>query len=383
MQLITHQSDLEAFCARMAGVPYVTVDTEFIRDKTYYPRLCLLQLASPKDAAVIDPLAEGIALGPVFSLMQNEAIPKVFHAARQDIEILYLLSGQIPKPLFDTQIAAAVCGYGESVGYETLVNRIVGAELDKSSRYTDWSARPLTEQQLAYAISDVTHLRVIYETLKGQIEKAGRAAWTEEEHAILQNPAIYHVEPVDAWQRLRYGNMRPKQLAALRELAAWREVEARKADVPRGRIVKDETLVEIASALPRKEADLTRLRGVDKHLSKSRMAALLEGVQRALELAPSEYPQVKNSRRPSENVTSAVAMLQLLLKVQADVHGIASSMITDKDELQDIALGKTDCQALQGWRGDVFGQKAVALMQGKLKLSLNPKNKQVVFEEAE
>jgi ribonuclease D len=381
MQLITQQSELVAFCKQVAKAPYLTVDTEFLRDKTYYPKLCLLQIASPEMAAVIDPLAEGIDLKPVFVLMQNTAIIKVFHAARQDVEIFYLLSGHIPTPLFDTQIAAAVCGYGESVGYETLVNRIVDTELDKSSRYTDWSVRPLSEKQLAYAISDVTHLRVIYETLLAQLEKAGRTAWVEEEHETLRNPAIYHIEPVDAWQRLRFGNMRPKYLAALKELAQWREIEARKLDVPRGRIVKDETLVEIASSLPRKETDLNRLRGFDKHLSKPRIAAILEAVQRAIDMPPSDYPQVKQSRRPSENVTSAVAMLQLLLKVQADVHGIASSMITDKDELQEIALGKMEGLAMQGWRADVFGLKAQALMQGKLKLSLNPKNKQVVFEE--
>lgn len=381
MQLITDSAALAAFCQKVAGSPYLSVDTEFLRDKTYYPKLCLLQIASPDEAAVIDPLAEGMDLAPVFALMQNPNIVKVFHAARQDVEIFYLLSGQVPRPLFDTQIAAAVCGYGESVGYETLVNRIVGAELDKSSRYTDWSVRPLSEKQLAYAVSDVTHLRVIYSTLKAQVEKAGRASWIEEEHAMMQDSKLYHVEPEDAWQRLRVGTMRPKYLAALRELAKWRELEARKLNVPRGRIVKDETLVEIASSLPKKEADLHRLRGFDKHLSKARVTSILEAVQTAMELPPSEYPQVKGGKRPTENVTSAVAMLQLLLKVQADVHGIASSMITDKDELQEIALGSSDCQALSGWRGDVFGQKALALMQGKLKLSLNPKNKQVVFEE--
>lgn len=383
MQLITTNKALTAFCTQVAGGRFVTVDTEFIRDKTYFPRLCLIQIAGTDTEAVIDPLAEGIDLSPVFTLMQSKSLTKVFHAARQDIEIFFLLSGHTPAPLFDTQVAAAVCGYGESVGYETLVNRIVGAELDKSSRYTDWSARPLTEQQLAYALADVTHLRVVYQQLADQIEKAGRTRWIEEEHAKLQDPALYQLEPQDAWLRLRFGNMRPKHLAALRELAAWREREARKQDVPRGRIVKDETLVEVASAMPRKEADLTRLRGVDKHLSKARMQAMLDAVQRALDMPPAEYPQVKNSRRASENVTSAVAMLQLLLKVQADVHGIASSIITNKEEMEAIALGKQDVPALQGWRYDVFGQKAEALMQGRLKLSLNPKNKQVVFEEAD
>lgn len=383
MHLITEQSELTAFCAQVADGRYITVDTEFIRDKTYFPRLCLLQIANPDHAALIDPLAEGIDLAPVFKLMQKASLVKVFHAARQDIEIFYLLSDHMPGPIFDTQVAAAVCGYGESVSYETLVNRIVGAELDKSSRFTDWSARPLSEQQLTYALSDVTHLRVIYETLKAQIEKEGRSSWIDEEHAALTDPGIYRIDPMDAWKRLKFGNMRPKNLAALRELAKWREMEARKHDVPRGRIIKDETLVELAQVMPRKEGDLSRMRGIDKGLSKTKMDAILHAVQTALALQPADYPQVKHHKKPSENITSAVAMLQLLLKVQADVHGIASSMIADKDDLESIALGKGESMALTGWRQDVFGQKAQALMQGKLKLSLNAKNKQVVFDEVE
>jgi ribonuclease D len=383
MRLITQQDDLVAFCASVADGHYITVDTEFLRDKTYFPKLCLLQIANPEHAAIIDPLAAGLKLDPVFKLMQKAKLTKVFHAARQDIEIFHLLSGKIPTPIFDTQVAAAVCGYGESVGYETLVNKIVGAEIDKSSRFTDWSARPLSEQQLAYALSDVTHLRVIYEDLKTKVEGTGRESWIAEEHAHLSDPAIYQMDPIDAWKRLKYGNMRPKNLACLRELAKWREIEARKQDVPRGRILKDEVLVELASVMPKKEADLVRIRSIDKHLSKSRIQVVLDCVQTAMALLPSEYPQVKNHRKPSENITSAVAMLQLLLKVQADVHSIAAPLIADKEDLESIALGKQETPALQGWRFDVFGQKAQALMQGKLKMSLNAKNKQVVFEQAE
>jgi ribonuclease D len=381
MNLITQQSELAAFCASVADGRYITVDTEFIRDKTYFPKLCLLQIAGIDQAAVIDPLAEGIDLEPVFALLQKPELIKVFHAARQDFEIFHLLSGKIPFPVFDTQIAAAVCGYGESVSYETLVNNIVGVEVDKSSRFTDWSARPLSEQQLNYALSDVTHLRVIYEDLTLKIEGTGRNAWIAEEHARLIDPAIYQVDPYDAWKRLKYGNMRPKHLAALRELAQWREIEARKQDVPRGRIIKDETLVELASLMPRKESDLARMRGIDKHMSKSKTEAIMACVQAALALTPADFPQVKNHRKSSENITSAVAMLQLLLKVKADVHGIASSMIAGKDDMETIALGKTDTPVLQGWRYEIFGQHAQALMQGKLKLSLNAKSRQVIFEE--
>ena len=381
MHFITQQAELSAFCAQVADGRFITVDTEFIRDKTYFPKLCLLQIAGSEHAAVIDPLAEDINLAPVFKLMQKASLTKVFHAARQDIEIFHLLSGKIPTPIFDTQVAAAVCGYGESVGYETLVNNIVGQELDKSSRFTDWSARPLSEKQLHYALSDVTHLRVIYETLKSKIESTGRTSWIAEEHAHLTNPAIYHIDPIDAWKRLKFGNMRPKHLACLRELAKWREIEARKQDVPRGRIIKDETLVELASMMPRKESDLDRMRGLDKHMSKTKIDAILHCVQEALALQPTDYPQVKNHKKPSENIVNAVAMLQLLLKLKAEVHGIASSMIADKDDLEAIALGKNETPAMQGWRYEIFGQNAEALLKGKLRLSLNPKNKQVVFED--
>lgn len=383
MNLITTQSELKNFCSQVEDGAYITVDTEFIRDKTYFPKLCLVQIAGGKHAAAIDPLAEGIDLKPVFKLLQKPGLVKVFHACRQDIEIFYLLSGAIPVNIFDTQIAASVCGYGESVSYETLVNKIVGQDLDKSSRFTDWSARPLSEKQLNYALSDVTHLQVIYEHIKTQIEEAGRVSWIAEEHAHLTDPALYQIEPNNAWMRLKYGTMRPKHLAVLRELAQWREIAARKSDVPRGRILKDETLVELASSIPRKAADLTRMRSMDKNLSKGKTEEIFACVERALALSQSEWPQVSKSRKPPENITSLVAMLQLLLKVKADVHGIAASMIASKDDLEAIALGKNETNVLQGWRYDVFGREAQLLIAGKLKLSLNPKTKQVVFEEVE
>jgi ribonuclease D len=383
MQFITTTSELAAFCTGAAKHDFVTVDTEFMRDKTYFPKLCLLQMATPESAVIVDPLAEGIDLSPVFALMQNKAVTKVFHAARQDIEIFYLLSGHTPRPIFDTQIAAAVCGYGESVSYETLVNKIVGAEIDKSSRFSDWTARPLSEQQLSYALSDVTHLRVIYTHLRDAIGKAGRTSWIAEEHSFLTDPALYQSEPREAWQRLKFGNMRPKNIAVLRELAAWREEEAKRLNVPRGRILKDDALMELAVVMPRKEADIARMRSHEKNMSKSRLEAVLACVQAALALQPADYPQVKKHKKPSENITSAVAMLQLLLKVCADVHDIAAPMVAGKDDLEDLALGKTDTPVLQGWRFDVFGRRAQLLLQGKLKMSLSPKNKQVVFDEVE
>jgi len=381
LQLITQNAQLQAFCKRAAAFDYLSIDTEFMRDKTYFPKLCLLQLATPDEGVIVDPLAEGLDLTPVFELMQKESLVKVFHACRQDVEILYLLSGKTPKSIFDTQIAAAVCGYGESVSYETLVNKIVGAELDKSSRFSDWSIRPLTQKQLVYALSDVTHLRIIYTTLRDQIEKAGRTFWIAEEHAYLTDPALYELDPVDAWRRLKYGNMRPKHLAALREMAKWREIEARSANVPRGRIIKDDMLLELAAILPRKASDFERMRSHDRSLSKGKIECLLAAVQTALSLPTTEYPQVKHHKKPSENIVSAVAMLQLLLKVEADVQGIASSIIAGKEEIEELALGQQESTILQGWRFEIFGRKAQLLLQGKLKMSLNPKTKQVVFEE--
>ncbi len=381
MNFITTQLELEKFCSQVKDGAYVTVDTEFIRDKTYFPKLCLVQIAGGENAAVIDPLSADINLEPIFYLLKKPDLIKVFHACRQDIEIFYLLAGEIPVNIFDTQIAASMCGYGESVSYETLVNKIVGQELDKSSRFTDWSARPLSEKQLAYALSDVTHLQTIYEFLKDKIEQAGRSSWVLEEHVQIYNPTLYQIEPHNAWKRLKYGTMRPKHLAVLRELAGWREIEARKNDVPRNRILKDELLVELASAIPRKASDLTRMRNVDKNIPKNKLEDIFACIERALALPQTDWPQLPKHRKTSENVTSVVAMLQLLLKVKSDIHGVAAPIIAAKEDLEAVALGKTETIILQGWRYDVFGRKAKLLIEGKLKMSLNTKTKQVIFEE--
>lgn len=376
MNIITSQPALIAFCDQVAKDEYITVDTEFIREKTYFPRLCLLQIAGESEAVIIDPLAEGLDLSPVFALLQKPDLVKVFHACRQDIEIFFLLSGAVPNNIYDTQIAASMCGYGESVSYENLVNKIVGAELDKGSRYTDWAARPLSTRQLEYALCDVTHLRKIYEHLRADLESKGRADWVREEQAHLAEPALYKTEPADAWKRLRYGTMRPKNLAILRDLASWREQEARKCDVPRGRVLKDEALLELAVAMPKKPADLARMRSFDKSVSKTRIDEIFAIVERASQIPPSEYPQANKGSRSPENIVSALAMLQLLLKVKADSSGIAAPIIAGKDELEEIALGNNP---LAGWRMDIFGNDADLLVAGKLKLSLNPENKQVVF----
>lgn len=379
MRIITTQAELVAFCKQVGDGEYITVDTEFIRERTYWPRLCLIQIANQENAAAIDPLAD-LDLAPVFALLQNPKLVKVFHAARQDIEIFYQMSKHIPVPIFDTQIAAAVCGYGESASYESLVNKIVGEELDKSSRFTDWSARPLSDKQLKYALSDVTHLCTIYESLKTQIEKAGRTAWIAEEHIKMSDPALYDPNPGEEWKRLKYGHMKPKNLAVLRELAKWREHEARKIDVPRGRIIKDDILVELAFMAPRKESDIDSMRRTGS-IPKNKIGDILACVESALALPPSEHPHVKHHKRLPQNVVSAVEILRLLLKISADKHGVSASMIADKDDLEDIALGETTTPALHGWRYDIFGRAAEQLLRGELKLSVDAKTKQVVFEE--
>ncbi len=380
MHIITDNTALAAFCKAAAKHPYMTIDTEFIRERTYFPQLCLVQVAYEGDAAIIDPLSEGIDLAPLFALLQNPKIVKVFHAARQDIEIFYHLSGQMPVPIFDTQIAASVCGHGESASYESLVNNIVGASIDKSSRYSDWAARPLSEVQLSYALSDVTHLRVIYEKLKEQVEAAGRTTWIAEEFAHLTDKALYDNDPQEAYKRIKAGSLRPKHLVVLRALAAWREELARNSDVPRGRIVKDEVMVELALVSPKSEAELSRIRNINAGLAKKHIKAILSCIEAALAIPQTEWPQVSRGRRQPEGTATVVSMLQLLLKVQADQHNIAGSMIANKEDLESLALG-AESPLTSGWRYDVFGKSAEALIEGKLKISLDPKKKSVVLEE--
>ncbi len=380
MNIITDNAALAAFCKAAVRYPYITLDTEFIREKTYWPQLCLIQAAHADDAAIIDPMAEGIDLAPLFELLQNKKVTKVFHAARQDIEIFYHLSGKMPAPIFDTQIAASVCGYGESASYESLVNAIVGASVDKSSRYSDWAARPLSDTQLSYALSDVTHLRPIYERLRGQVEGANRTAWIAEEFAALIDPSLYDANPEDCYKRIKAGSLKPRHLIVLKKLAAWREVQAQKNDVPRGRIVKDEVMVELALVSPKNETEMGRIRNIQAGLAKKYTKTILDHIAEALATPQSEWPQMSRGRRLPEGTSTVVSMLQLLLKVQADKHNIAGSMIANKDDLEALAMG-AESPLTSGWRYDVFGKAAEALMHGKLKISLNPKNKSVVLEE--
>jgi ribonuclease D len=369
MNLITTTADLADACARLAEHPFVTVDTEFLRETTYYPKLCLIQLASPDEAVLIDPLAPDLDLAPFFGLMVNQAVVKVFHAARQDLEIVWMLGRVLPTPLFDTQVAAMVCGYGDSVGYEQLANDLAKARIDKSSRFTDWSRRPLNEAQLVYAEADVTHLRDIYLALKADLESTGREAWVAEEMAVLNSPGTYEVKPENAWQRLKGRIRKPKELAALIELAAWREREAQHRDVPRQRVLKDDALMDIVQRTPRSVEALAELRSVPNGFERSRSGGeVLAAIERGLALDPKGLPRLERERGRGGN-GAVLDLLKVLLKAVAEAERVAPKIIASSDDLEAIASDDdADVPALQGWRREVFGEKALALKSGTLGL---------------
>lgn len=371
MQLISTTQALSDACQRLAAHPFVTVDTEFLRETTYYPKLCLIQLASPDEAVLVDPLAPELDLAPFFGLMTNESVVKVFHAARQDLEIIWLMGRVLPIPLFDTQVAAMVCGYGDSVGYEQLANDLAKARIDKSSRFTDWSRRPLTDAQLSYAESDVTHLRDIYLRLKEDLEASGREGWVAEEMAILNSPSTYEVKPENAWQRLKGRIRKPREIAALMELAAWREREAQTRDVPRQRVLKDDALMDIVQRAPRSVEALAELRSVPNGFERSRAGGeVLAALERAAALDPKMLPRIERERgRPTNG--AVLDLLKVLLKAVADAERVAPKIIATTDDLEAIASDELDgVAALQGWRREVFGDKAMALKNGALGLRI-------------
>lgn len=369
MKLITTTADLADACARLASHPFVTVDTEFLRETTYYPKLCLIQLASPDEAVLVDPLAPELDLAPFFGLMVDEAVVKVFHAARQDLEIVWMLGRVLPTPLFDTQVAAMVCGYGDSVGYEQLANDLAKARIDKSSRFTDWSRRPLNEAQLVYAEADVTHLRDIYLALKADLETTGREGWVAEEMAVLNSPATYEVKPENAWLRLKGRIRKPKELAVLIELAAWREREAQHRDVPRQRVLKDDALMDIVQRAPRSVEALAELRSVPNGFERSRSGGeVLAAIERGLALDPKTLPRLERERGRGGN-GAVLDLLKVLLKAVAEAERVAPKIIASSDDLEAIASDdEADVPALQGWRREVFGDKALALKSGSLGL---------------
>ncbi len=371
MRLISTTSELADVCTRLATYPYVTVDTEFMRETTYYPKLCLIQLAAGDEVALVDPLAEGIDLKPFLDLMADQAVTKVFHAARQDVEIIWLMGRLIPAPLFDTQVAAMVCGFGDQVSYEQLVNDLAKAKIDKSSRFTDWSRRPLSPAQLEYAQSDVTHLRIVYEALKAKLDASGRAGWVAEEMALLTAPETYETSPEDAWRRLAGRVRRPREIAALMELAAWREREARERDVPRSRVMKDDGLVEIAIAAPRTPEAMAQLRSVPRGFERSRSGAdIIAAIERALARDPATLPDIDRDR-PRGNGGATLDLLKVLLKAVAEREKVAPKILATVDDLEAIAHSDhAEVRALSGWRRDLFGEPALALKRGELALAV-------------
>ncbi len=373
MSLITTTDSLAAFCARQATADFVTVDTEFMREKTYWPHLCLVQVAGPGEAVAIDPLAPDIDLRPLYDLMAAPSVLKVFHAARQDIEIFFHLAGRVPAPLFDTQVAAMVCGFGDSVSYETLVSKLAGVRVDKSSRFTDWSLRPLTERQLAYALSDVIHLRPVYDKLHRRLTKSGRANWLDQEMAILTNAATYAVDPETSWLRFKIRSAKPRFRAILREIAAWREREAQTRDLPRGRVLRDEALLEIAAHAPTSVDDLGRVRGLGRSLAESRMGTdLLAAVARGLALPDDQCPREEPTVDLPPGAASVVELLRVLLKMKCEDHHVASKLVASAADLDAIAADDhADVPALSGWRRDLFGKDALALKRGRLALAIS------------
>jgi ribonuclease D len=374
MKLITKQAEFEAAIATLKASEFVTVDTEFIRETTFWPELCLIQMASPDGEFLIDPLAPGIELAPFFELMADESVVKVFHAARQDIEIIFHRGGLIPHPVFDTQVAAMVCGFGDSVSYDQLVNKIAGVRLDKSSRFTDWRRRPLSDKQLEYALADVTHLITVYRHLAAELERENRAHWLNEEMEVLTARETYDPHPQDAWKRLKMRNAKPQQLAIAQAIAAWRELEARERNVPRGRILKDEALVEIAQQMPRDTEALGRLRGVPRGWERSSAAAgLMEAVTAALAIPKEELPRPQRHQPPSEGTNAAAELLKVLLKLVAEKEGVAPKVLASSDDIDRIASNGENAEvaALHGWRREVFGDKALQLVRGEIAIKFH------------
>jgi ribonuclease D len=371
MQPITTTNSLAEVCGRLQRHQFVTVDTEFLRESTYYPKLCVAQIASTDEAVVVDALADGIDLKPLFNLMADENVIKVFHAARQDIEICWHAAGLIPAPLVDTQVAAMVLGYGDSIAYDQLVQRITGDNLDKSLRFTDWTRRPLSEAQIAYAISDVTHLRDVYVKLEADLKKRGRTEWMREEMRVLTSPDTYRMEPEHAWQRLQTRVRKPKELAVLIEVAAWREREAQTRDVPRGRVLKDDVIGDLAVQAPTTIERLGTLRSLPKGFERSKWGeAIIEAVKRGLARDLKTLPKIDRPKG-APNGQATVELLKVLLRMTAERHGVAAKVIATMDDLDRIAADdEADVPALSGWRRDLFGDKALALKHGRLALAV-------------
>lgn len=373
MQTITTTEALAEFCAKAKAEPYVTLDTEFLRERTYWSKLCLVQMALPGregEAVLVDPLSDGLSLEPLYDLFRHEATVKVFHAARQDLEIFFVEAGVFPKPLFDTQVAAMVCGFGEQVGYETLVKKIARQSLDKTSRFTDWSRRPLTEAQKVYALADVTHLRVIYEFLSKELKKSGREGWVEEEEAILLNPETYITRPEEAWMRVKTRTSSGRFMAIVRELARFREGYAQARNIPRSRIFKDDALLELASTKPTNLEELNKSRLLLREARRGEIAeGIIAAVTAGLAAKPEDFPKLPDEDAQLQVNTALADLLRVLLKAKSEETGVAAKLIATAADLDRIAAGKRDVEALHGWRLDAFGHDALRLARGEIALT--------------
>ena len=374
MKTLTTTEELAAFCTEAAGHDYVTVDTEFLRERTYYSKLCLIQLAMPgtddAGAVLVDPLAGDMSLEPLYALFRDKSVVKVFHAARQDLEIFYVDAQVLPDPLFDTQVAAMVCGFGEQVGYETLVRKIARQSLDKTSRFTDWSRRPLTDAQKTYALADVTHLRQIYEFLAAKLAETGRARWVAEELTTLLSPETYIVQPENAWKRVKTRTHSPKFLALVKELAAFRERFAQERNIPRNRVYKADALVELASNKPKSLEDLGRSRLLLREARKGDIAdGILAAVQAGLAMPANDMPQPDRSREKLQVNPALADLLRVLLKAKTESAGVAAKLIATAADLDALAAGERDVAALKGWRSEVFGEDALRLCDGRVALA--------------
>ena len=376
MNVILTTAQLEAAVEALSANAFVAVDTEFIRETTFWPELCLIQMATPDYACLVDPLSNDIDLAPFFGLMANESVTKVFHAARQDLEIVHKLGGLIPAPLFDSQVAAMVCGFGDSISYDQLVMKMTGVQLDKSSRFTDWRQRPLTDLQLAYALADVTHLSTIYPILKDKLESAGRADWVKEEMATLSSFETYDLQPEDAWKRLKMRVRKPIELVILQQVAAWREREARERNVPRSRVIKDDTIYEIAQQQPKDQAALGRLRTVPNGWERSGSGQeLMKVISAAIETPKDQLPKLPRHVSAPEGTGAATEMLRVLLKLVTEEQGVAAKVVATSDDLDQIAAKGEDADvaAMHGWRRALFGDTALKLIRGEVALKFEGK----------
>jgi ribonuclease D len=373
MEIVTTTEGLKRLCQELSRDSFVTVDTEFMREQTFWPELCLIQIAGAEREAIIDPLAEGLSLKPFFDLMANKKVVKVFHAARQDLEIIWLKAKLIPEPIFDTQVAAMVCGFGDQVSYEALARRIAKVQIDKSSRFTDWSRRPLSQKQLAYALSDVIHLRPIYEKLRGLLDKSGREPWLEEELAVLTSPSTYETHPEEAWKRVKFRPRNRKQLAILISLAAWREREAQERNVPRSRILKDDAIAEAATQAPQDIGALKSLRALPRGYATSRVGeAVIKQVAAGLAMDAEQLPKLKADDTPLTETASVISdVLKLALKVICEKEGIAPRIVANSGDLDAIAMDDAaDIPLLKGWRRKLFGETALRIKAGEMAIVL-------------